>query len=277
VDEPRAPQLWPRLRTWLATARELVLPDAAKQAKLERLVDWAELQSALDEVQRACDSLASPTVYCHNDLLAPNFLLQQAEGEPRLHLIDFEYGAFGPRGYDIANHFCEWAGFECDYQRYPSEAQQRAFCAAYLAQAGEERPGAVEALLLEVQVYSLASHLFWGIWSLIQTHYSQLEFDYLDYHLLRLDKFRLDRQRILATARAALNHSPAPAAAGERAFWSTPQLLEARARLMPANVALTFAKAPLHIVRGRGQHLYDAEGEEYLDCVNNVCHGARRG
>ncbi|MBT3313527.1 MAG: aminotransferase class III-fold pyridoxal phosphate-dependent enzyme [Anaerolineae bacterium] len=29
---------------------------------------------------------------------------------------------------------------------------------------------------------------------------------------------------------------------------------------------------PLHIVRGQGQFLYDADGKSYLDCVNNVCH-----
>lgn len=29
---------------------------------------------------------------------------------------------------------------------------------------------------------------------------------------------------------------------------------------------------PLHIVRGEGCHLYNEEGEEFLDCVNNVAH-----
>ena len=29
---------------------------------------------------------------------------------------------------------------------------------------------------------------------------------------------------------------------------------------------------PLHIVRGRGAYLYDADGRAYLDLVNNVCH-----
>ncbi|MEC9094116.1 MAG: aminotransferase class III-fold pyridoxal phosphate-dependent enzyme, partial [Planctomycetota bacterium] len=29
---------------------------------------------------------------------------------------------------------------------------------------------------------------------------------------------------------------------------------------------------PLHIVRGKAQYLYDANGVGYLDCVNNVCH-----
>ena len=29
---------------------------------------------------------------------------------------------------------------------------------------------------------------------------------------------------------------------------------------------------PLHIARGDGQYLYDAAGNQYLDCVNNVQH-----
>ena len=49
-----------------------------------------------------------------------------------------------------------------------------------------------------------------------------------------------------------------------------PLLAERRRRLGP-NLSLAYA-APLHIVRGRGQFLYDAEGRAFLDCVNNVCH-----
>ena len=33
----------------------------------------------------------------------------------RFYVIDFEYGAYGYRGYDLGNHFNEYAGFECDY------------------------------------------------------------------------------------------------------------------------------------------------------------------
>jgi 4-aminobutyrate aminotransferase-like enzyme len=54
--------------------------------------------------------------------------------------------------------------------------------------------------------------------------------------------------------------------------WSTAELLAARAVHVGANVALNYRLAPLHLVRGRAQYLYDAEGLEYLDCVNNVCH-----
>jgi 4-aminobutyrate aminotransferase-like enzyme len=40
--------------------------------------------------------------------------------------------------------------------------------------------------------------------------------------------------------------------------------------LSPA-LSLAYDKS-LHIVRGRGQYLYDASDVTYLDCVNNVCH-----
>jgi Ser/Thr protein kinase RdoA (MazF antagonist) len=48
-------------------------------------------------------------------------------------------------------------------------------------------------------------------------------------------------------------------------------LLERRSERLGPNLSLSYA-TPLHIVRGRGQFLYDADGRAYLDCVNNVCH-----
>jgi ethanolamine kinase len=36
----------------------------------------------------------------------------------KLYFIDFEYGSYSYRGYDIANHFNEYAGFDCDYNLY---------------------------------------------------------------------------------------------------------------------------------------------------------------
>ncbi|RUS59058.1 aspartate aminotransferase family protein [Pseudorhodobacter sp. E13] len=48
-------------------------------------------------------------------------------------------------------------------------------------------------------------------------------------------------------------------------------LADRRARLMGPNVP-TFYRNPVHIVRGRGVHLWDAAGKQYLDCYNNVPH-----
>lgn len=55
--------------------------------------------------------------------------------------------------------------------------------------------------------------------------------------------------------------------------WDMQRLLAERRQLTAANVALNYSKNPLHIVRGRGQFLYEeGEAEPLLDGVNNVCH-----
>ncbi len=51
----------------------------------------------------------------------------------------------------------------------------------------------------------------------------------------------------------------------------TAQIASKRSVLIGPNSALSFDE-PLYIVRGRGQYLYDAEGNQYLDCCNNVAH-----
>lgn len=51
----------------------------------------------------------------------------------------------------------------------------------------------------------------------------------------------------------------------------TSDLLQRRERLLGKNMAL-FYEDPVHIVRGEGVWLWDAEGRRYLDCYNNVPH-----
>lgn len=48
-------------------------------------------------------------------------------------------------------------------------------------------------------------------------------------------------------------------------------LLARRARLLGPNVS-TFYEEPVHLVRGEGLHVWDADGREYLDCYNNTAH-----
>lgn len=49
------------------------------------------------------------------------------------------------------------------------------------------------------------------------------------------------------------------------------ELLERRAALLGPNVLTTYEE-PVHIVRGEGVRLWDADGREFLDCYNNVPH-----
>ena len=48
----------------------------------------------------------------------------------------------------------------------------------------------------------------------------------------------------------------------------TRKLTEERDVLGPAY--RLFYRNPVHLVKGRGSHLWDADGEEYLDVYNNV-------
>ena len=48
-------------------------------------------------------------------------------------------------------------------------------------------------------------------------------------------------------------------------------LIADRARLLGPNVS-TFYETPLHLVRGDGVWVWDAQGRRYLDCYNNVPH-----
>ena len=51
----------------------------------------------------------------------------------------------------------------------------------------------------------------------------------------------------------------------------TESLMDRRTRLMGPNVP-TFYRQPVHLVRGQGVWLWDADGKRYLDCYNNVPH-----
>jgi ethanolamine kinase len=74
--------------------------------------------------------LNAPVVFAHNDLLSGNFMLN--DEEEKLYLIDFEYGSYNYRGFDIGNHFNEYAGYDCDYSLYPSKEEQYHFIKHYL-------------------------------------------------------------------------------------------------------------------------------------------------
>mmetsp|Transcript_8172 Transcript_8172/g.13233 ORF Transcript_8172/g.13233 Transcript_8172/m.13233 type:complete len:573 (+) Transcript_8172:95-1813(+) len=140
-------------------------------------------------------------VFCHNDLLCGNIL--KAPGNESVKLIDFEYGGLGYRGFDIANHFNEWAGGTLtaeedapgyngvpDYSHFPTDRQQRSFCAAYLTEFnGGIAPSAVqlENLLSEVGRFVSLNHLYWGTWAINRAFEEGCdEFDYMRYATIRI-------------------------------------------------------------------------------------------
>jgi 4-aminobutyrate aminotransferase-like enzyme/Ser/Thr protein kinase RdoA (MazF antagonist) len=95
-------------------------------------------------------------------------------------------------------------------------------------------------------------------------------------HLLSIDRLALTRAWHEA-AGTLPPHAAAPAAATQPATHVAAHAathvvdLARRHRLMGEGAELFYEK-PLHIVRGAGVWLYDAQGREYLDVYNNVPH-----
>ena len=180
----------------LLAAGALRLPPAAD----------AVVQARLDAM-----ALLSSVVYAHNDLLSGN-VLQLKEGDmqhpSRVQIVDYEYADWNYLGFDVANHFCEYVGFDFTAEKfeaaYPSAETQRAWFNAYLTSAGANhallhRPGAAldafyDEIFKGIGRFALASHLWWGLWAALQAKYSPIDFDYAGYCENRLAAFRKFRE-----------------------------------------------------------------------------------
>jgi hypothetical protein len=99
--------------------------------------------------------------------------------------------------------------------RYPGRDKQALFFSHYLGPPGA--PAALseaqlDALCAEADVFALASHIYWGIWAVVQARYSPIDFDYMGYHHLRFGEYR--RRKAEFMGRAAEVFGGAPAAGG---------------------------------------------------------------
>ncbi|KAK4537059.1 hypothetical protein CDCA_CDCA10G3084 [Cyanidium caldarium] len=175
----------------------------------------ARLRAELEELRRRLPP--SKVVFCHNDLLGANIVYDAPARRARL--IDFEYAAYGPRAYDIGNHFNEWMGVtehntwqpHDPLARYPTAAERGAFVDAYLRAYERWREGGnengdeerlsmpaspswssqVQRLVHEADAYSLLSHWLWGVWALVMAAAPPTdEFDYVHFARVRLEIMR---------------------------------------------------------------------------------------
>jgi len=108
--------------------------------------------------------------------------------------IDYEYATPSPVAFDIANHFAEWGGFECDFTVLPTRAQRRNFLSTYLQAYNSFRgrdfiPRELDQLMDEVDIFRGVPGLYWGIWGLVQAQISQIDFDYASYADTRLSEY----------------------------------------------------------------------------------------
>ncbi|XP_075409542.1 choline/ethanolamine kinase isoform X1 [Tenrec ecaudatus] len=179
------------------------------------LLEVYGLRDEMGNLRKLLESTPSPVVFCHNDIQEGNILLlSEPEDTDSLMLVDFEYSSYNYRGFDIGNHFCEWA-YDYTHEEwpfykarpadYPTREQQLHFIRHYLSEvkkgeapSPEHQRELEEDLLVEVNRYALASHFFWGLWSILQASMSTIEFGYLEYAQSRF-QFYFQQKRQLTS------------------------------------------------------------------------------
>ena len=189
--ETDTPRTFQTLHEWMTAAQACVFQGAAAEA--HRALDLSTQARFLDDLHAHFEAVLLPgaagpgasaavrTVLAHNDLLSGNILVDEATDEVRF--IDYEYGDAGYAGFDVANHFGEYAGFDSDFARgYPDPTTRRDFAAAYL--------GTRDATVLDdfdrfVRFFTLVDHLWWGSWAVVQARHSPIDFDFMEYARLR--------------------------------------------------------------------------------------------
>ncbi|KAL7276705.1 hypothetical protein RUND412_000286 [Rhizina undulata] len=198
--------LWEVLEMWIAA-----LPTNTDTEKARKDLLQGELEKLQSEKEKGGYGLKGQDggvglIMGHCDLLSGNVIILPEEnaatvapGAPKkVHFIDYEYATPCERAFDIANHFAEWGGFDCDYSLLPTKSTRREFIRQYLASFHQHRGDAlfkeaqeveVEALMEEVDLFRAVPGFYWGIWALIQATISQIDFDYAAYAEVRLGEY----------------------------------------------------------------------------------------
>jgi thiamine kinase-like enzyme len=109
-------------------------------------------------IEAALGTHPMPTVPCHNDLLAENYLDDGKE----LWIVDYEYSGNNDPTFELGNTAQE-LGFD--------EARQEELCAAYF---GEATP----TLLARMRLQMIMSDVGWTLWAAIQAAISSIDYDF---------------------------------------------------------------------------------------------------
>lgn len=131
----------------IVTSRGFRLPDG-----------YLDLQPAAERVAAALDVGRQPTVPCHNDLLAANFL---DDGE-RVWIIDYEYAGNNDPDFELGNI---WAESALD------DEHLAALAGAYLGRHDDVR-------IARARLWGQLSQYGWTLWASIQDATSDIDFDF---------------------------------------------------------------------------------------------------
>ncbi|XP_067902401.1 ethanolamine kinase 2-like isoform X2 [Heterodontus francisci] len=203
---PSEPVLWKTLSVYLTLLNSSQPKPTANMSSME-MNDVPSLDVLVSEIEGLKEHLSqikSPMVLCHNDLLCKNIIYTEAKGVVKF--IDYEYTGYNYQAYDIGNHFNEFAGVnELDFSMYPPKEMQLEWFKSYL-EVYKECTGCepmvtdleVQKIYVQVNKFTLASHIFWGLWAVLQARYSTIDFDFLRYARERFKQYFKKKDEILA-------------------------------------------------------------------------------
>jgi len=109
-------------------------------------------------IEAALTARPLPTVPCHTDLLAENYL----DDGRQLWIVDYEYSGNNDPTFELGNTAQE-LGFDA--------ARQEELCGAYF---GEATP----ALLARMRLQMIMSDVGWTLWAAIQAAISSIDYDF---------------------------------------------------------------------------------------------------
>ncbi|KAJ6788238.1 hypothetical protein PWT90_09774 [Aphanocladium album] len=185
------PNLWSTIQKWILALPVGTEAERERQSKLQ-----TELELVVKQLSQRPGFGQNGLVFAHCDLLSANVIMHNDDDKPfSVSFIDYEYGTPSPAAFDIANHFAEWAGYDCDYADIPKRSQRLAFVREYIetyAQlSGDELDIERETtkMMQDVDDFRGVPGFYWGIWSSIQATISKIDFDYASYAELRLGEY----------------------------------------------------------------------------------------
>lgn len=194
--------LWEVMRKWLVALPERTEDEKSRKVELLTELDWLTMESGLEGagevVYSHCDLLNGNVIVLPKDKMNSQFMKfpPQLEDETQITFIDYEYATPTERAFDLANHFSEWAGFECEYSYIPTVSARKQFITSYLRSYQYFKKleefsldKEVDILMDEVDRFRGLPGFYWGIWALIQATISQIDFDYATYAELRLKEY----------------------------------------------------------------------------------------
>ncbi|KAJ3154955.1 hypothetical protein HDU86_004474 [Geranomyces michiganensis] len=213
VESTTASDIWNKMRRWQKIAAKVVAdlkknhPDS--YAEMRKVIDIKAMKREIDELEDHLHGTGSPLVFAHNDAQYGNILRMRKDSS--IKIVDYEYSSINYRGYDFANHFCEWAAdYHCatphkmDFTRCPNRKEQDHFFNAYIKASGEEdltaeeRATRCDSMRIETHKFMLASHMLWGLWGVMQAAETEIDFDYVGYACERFRQYWKIKDEVMA-------------------------------------------------------------------------------